>query len=149
MRHVKIHADKVDELRNVGKVKLKNLKEFLQFELDRREEVLEEEDYLNFSIPVNFDVDKVFGLDVCSSDNDDYVNLYLNWYPAFDKKPADRIHLFMVYCNNSIPGDDFDLDIKLKQYHRIMIARRLNKEFEAKYGKSLRKYWKEKIDDEK
>ena len=45
MRHVKIHADKVDELRNVGKVKLKNLKEFLQFELDRREEVLEEEDY--------------------------------------------------------------------------------------------------------
>lgn len=149
MRRIKTHADKVEDLRDIGKVKMRNPKEFLRFELDPREEVLEEEDYLNFCIPVNFDVDKVFGLDVCSGDNDDYVNLYLNWYPTFDKPPADRISLLMVYCNNSTPGDDFDLDIKSNPYQRSRIARRFSKEFREKYGMTLRKYWKGINNDEK
>ena len=148
MRHIKTHADKVEDLRDIGKVKMRNLKEFLRFELDLREEILEEEDYLNFCIPINFDADTVFGLDVCSGDNDDYINLYLNWYPAFDKKPADRFDLLMVYCNNSTPGDDFDLDVKLNKCQRMAIAHRLNVEFKDKYKKTLRAYWKEKDYDE-
>lgn len=148
MRHIKTHADKVEELRHIGKVKMKHLEEFLRFELDPQEEILEEVDYLNFYIPVNFDVDKVFGLDVCSSDNGDYINLYLNWYPNFHKAPEERFELMVVYCNNSIPGDDLDLDVKLSRHQRTMISRRLNKEFKEKYGKTLRKYWKEKFGDE-
>lgn len=148
MKHIKTHADKVEELRHIGKVRMKHLEEFIHFDLDPREEILEEEDYLNFCIPVNFDADKVFGLDVCSGDNDDYINLYLNWYPTFDKPPADRISLLMVYCNNSTPDDDFDLAVKLNKRQRTSIAHRLNEEFKDKYKKTLRAYWKEKNYDE-
>lgn len=66
-----------------------------QFEMWRQEEWCIEGDgegtYLNFYIPTVFDVDKAFGLHVNTDENDDYINVYLNWYPY-----ADRVEL--VVC---------------------------------------------------
>lgn len=148
MKYIKAHADKVEDLRHIGKVKMKHLDEFLRFELDPREEIMEEVDYLNFYIPVNFDVDKVFGLEVCSGDNDDYIALYLTWHPEFQEEPENRFDLTISYCNNSTKENDIDLDVMLSRHQKTMISRRLNKEFKEKYGKTLRKYWKRKIGHE-
>lgn len=148
MKYIKAHADKVEDLRHIGKVKMKHLDEFLRFELDPREEIMEEVDYLNFYIPVNFDVDKVFGLEVCSGDNDDYIALYLTWHPEFQEEPENRFDLTISYCNNSTKGNDIDLDVMLSRHQKTMISRRLNKEFKEKYGKTLRKYWKRKFGHE-
>ena len=67
-----------------------------QFEMWRQEEwCIEgdgEETYLNFYIPTVFDVDKAFGLHVNTDENDDYINVYLNWYPY-----ADRVELVVCY----------------------------------------------------
>lgn len=43
------------------------------------EEITEYDDKLNFYIPVTFDCDAVFGTDVCSLDNDDYLNIYVDY----------------------------------------------------------------------
>lgn len=43
------------------------------------EEITEYDDKLNFYIPVTFDCDAVFGTDVCSPDNDDYLIIYVDY----------------------------------------------------------------------
>lgn len=43
------------------------------------DEIAENGDKLNFYIPVTFNCDAVFGTDVCSLDNDDYLNIYVDY----------------------------------------------------------------------
>lgn len=44
------------------------------------DEIAENGDKLNFYIPVTFNCDAVFGTDVCSLDNDDYLNGLISYY---------------------------------------------------------------------
>lgn len=141
MRRSMPHNDRVEILRSIGVLWMKNTGDFLDFELDESNDVMVEDNYLNFYIPVNFDVDKMFGLDVCSTDNDDYINLYINWYPYLDKDPQDRIEVFVVYCNNSTDSGDFELKVVLRDCQKKLIARKLNKECKKLYGMTLKKYW--------
>lgn len=43
------------------------------------EDIVENDDRLNFYLEVVFDPDKVFGTHVCTEDNNDYVNVYANY----------------------------------------------------------------------
>lgn len=43
------------------------------------DEISECKDRLNFYIPVTFDCDAVFGTNVCSIDNDDWLNIYVDY----------------------------------------------------------------------
>lgn len=44
-----------------------------------------DEVYLNFYIPIVFDTNKAFGLNVCTDETGSYTDLYLNWYPQSEK----------------------------------------------------------------
>lgn len=54
----------IKNLKNQGKVTVKDLAELLTFTLDKSNELMFEDDHVEVYIPIKFDVDKVFGFDV-------------------------------------------------------------------------------------
>lgn len=83
---------------------------------------------INFYLPVVFDPDEAFGLDVCGEHNDDYINLYLDWYPA-DK----HIELTVSYIGRNC-DECFKVNLTDKQYQRL--AERLPEICKDAYGKT-------------
>lgn len=43
------------------------------------------DDIWNYYLLVSGDVDEIFGTNVCTSENDDYINVYASIYPYFDE----------------------------------------------------------------
>lgn len=72
------HEEFVKALKKKGTISIKDLPELLKFRLDKNEEVMYEDECISLYIPIWFDCNKVFGLDVCSEENDDWINLYIN-----------------------------------------------------------------------
>ena len=114
------------------KIRLKDASCIKQFELqpcnDWCLESVEEETYLNFYLPVTFDVDKALGLNVCTFENDDYVNLYLNWYPA-----KDSVELVVCYMK---PTNDKAYDVGMSDAKRKEIKKTLFELCKKAYGKT-------------
>ena len=134
------HIEKMEKLRKAGAIKVKDLQEFLTFILNSRDDIEESNDILSFYIPVYFDVDKAFGLDVCNTENEDYVNVYLDY-----DLHTEEIKVEIYYCNNTTRADDFALDVTMTEDQRDQVRARFKKEFERVYGKSIREYWAETI----
>ena len=130
------HIEKMEKLRKAGAIKVQDLQEFLTFVLDSRDDIEESNDVLNFYIPVDFAVDKAFGLDVCTSENEDYVNVYLDY-----DFHTEEIKVEIYYCNNTTRADDFVLDVTMTEEQRDQVRARFKKEFHRVYGKSIREYW--------
>ena len=124
------HIEKMEKLREAGTIKVQDLQEFLTFVLDSRDDIEESNDVLDFYIPVYFDVDKAFGLDVCTSENEDDYDLH-----------TEEIKVEIYYCNNTTRADDFVLDVTMTEEQRDQVRTRFKKEFHRVYGKSIREYW--------
>lgn len=73
------------------------------------EEISEVDGLLNFYIPVTFDVDRVFGTDVESLDNDDWLNIYAN-YDMEHGEVADHLELSLNRADGSIEELTYPLD---------------------------------------
>lgn len=80
MAHNKI----IDSVKKHGQVAIKDLDEFLRFVINESDMRTYDDNYISILIPMKFDIDKVFGLDVCKRSDDDYVILYSCWYPNKD-----------------------------------------------------------------
>lgn len=80
MAHKKI----IDSVKKQGQVAIKDLDEFLRFIINESDMRTYDDNYISILIPMKFDIDKVFGLDVCKRSDDDYVILYSCWYPNKD-----------------------------------------------------------------
>lgn len=80
MAHKKI----IDSVKKQGQVAIKDLDEFLRFVINESDMRTYDDNYISILIPMKFDIDKVFGLDVCKRSDDDYVILYSCWYPNKD-----------------------------------------------------------------
>ena len=78
MAHKKI----IDSVKKQGQVAIKDLDEFLRFIINESDMRTYDDNYISILIPMKFDIDKVFGLDVCKRSDDDYVILYSCWYPT-------------------------------------------------------------------
>ena len=68
-----IFLDKLDgkELTSAGHLSARNI--------SFAEEIMELDDRLNFYMETAFDVDEVFGTNVCTPENDDWLNVYANY----------------------------------------------------------------------
>lgn len=75
------HKKFIDSVMKHGQVTIKDLDEFLRFTLCDYDMRTIDDNYISILLPRQFDINKVFGLDVC---DDDYVVLYLCWYPDKD-----------------------------------------------------------------
>ena len=67
----------IKNLKNQGKVTVKDLAELLTFTLDKSNELMFEDDHVEVYIPINFDVDKVFGFDVYAQLTASTVNCFI------------------------------------------------------------------------
>lgn len=61
MAHNKI----IDSVKKHGQVAIKDLDEFLRFVINESDMRTYDDNYISILIPMKFDIDKVFGLDVC------------------------------------------------------------------------------------
>lgn len=73
------------------------------------DEIADNGDKLNFYIPVAFNCDAVFGTDVCSLDNDDYLNIYVD-YDMRTGKVADHLSVVMEYADRDWEFTTYPLD---------------------------------------
>lgn len=72
MAHKKI----IDSVKKQGQVAIKDLDEFLRFIINESDMRTYDDNYISILIPMKFDIDKVFGLDVCKRSDDDYVFVF-------------------------------------------------------------------------
>ena len=106
-------------------------KELKNFELWSCEEYYIDDDHINFYIPVTFDTLKTFCLDV--SDCDDYINVYMDWYPeSFYREEKIEMHLY--YCNNVGKLGDFYLEVRLSGEQHSFFKNRLINLCKRVYG---------------
>ena len=89
MTAVDDHEALVNELRTKRKISIQDMDAFLGYEIDKNDDMMFDDDYINANLWM-MDVDKALGLDVCTSDNDEYVTISVNWYPKAAERPNKR-----------------------------------------------------------
>ena len=89
---------------------------------------------LNFYVNCYFDVDAVFGTNVCTSENNDFLNVYADYDIATDTV---RNHLTIILCKEN--GEDEELLYHLSEEDRKILRRKM----EEYCGKTLDVYAKE------
>lgn len=102
------------------------------------EEITEYDDKLNFYIPVTFDCDAVFGTDVCSPDNDDYLNIYVD-YDMLTGEVADHLDISL----NRADGGIDELSYPLDDAERIALLPKMDAYCRHETGKGIAEYAKE------
>ena len=91
--------------------------------------------------------DKALGLDVCTSDNDEYVTISVNWYPKAAERPNKReIDIFVIYAETY--GDDFDMELEMDDAEYATVLADFKKKFKDTFGKSLEDIWNEESEEE-
>lgn len=119
MAHKKI----IDSVKKQGQVAIKDLDEFLRFIINESDMRTYDDNYISILIPMKFDIDKVFGLDVCKRSDDDYVILYSCWYPNKDVFGR-QFEMRLYHYDNSNDDDDLGLDIVMTQVTHHIITKR-------------------------
>lgn len=127
MAHKKI----IDSVKKQGQVAIKDLDEFLRFIINESDMRTYDDNYISILIPMKFDIDKVFGLDVCKRSDDDYVILYSCWYPNKDVFGR-QFEMRLYHYDNSNDDDDLGLDIVMTQSQYDAVLQR----FEERYHSS-------------
>lgn len=85
--------------------------------------------------------------DVCTSDNDEYVTISVNWYPKAAEHPNKReIDIFVIYAETY--GDDFDMELETDDAEYATVLADFKKKFKDTFGKSLEDIWNEESEEE-
>lgn len=146
MTAVDDHEALVNELRTKRKISIQDMDAFLGYEIDKNDDMMFDDDYINVNLWM-MDVDKALGLDVCTSDNDEYVTISLNWYPKAAERPNKReIDIFVIYAETY--GDDFDMELEMNDAEYATVLADFKKKFKDTFGKSLEDVWNEESEEE-
>ena len=117
--HSVTHEEFVSYLRERGKAKIFDLNELLKlYFCENTDDIIEEDDHDNIYISVWFDADKALGLD--SEDSEDWISLYIDWY-----KESQKFNMYLIYCDNSTDGDDFQINIEMAPEEEAAIRDRV------------------------
>ena len=146
MTAVDDHEALVNELRTKRKISIQDMDAFLGYEIDKNDDMMFDDDYINVNLWM-MNVDKALGLDVCTSDNDEYVTISLNWYPKAAERPNKReIDIFVIYAETY--GDDFDMELEMDDAEYATVLADFKKKFKDTFGKSLEDVWNEESEEE-
>lgn len=105
------HNELVHDLCTQDSIVVQNFAELMRFVLDGKAEVIYD-GWINVYVPIWFDADMAFGLDLNSEENADWINMYIDWHPD------DTIHAYVSYCNSSTDDPDFTLEVIMSPHHR-------------------------------
>ena len=98
------------------------------------DEITECDGKLNFYIPINFDPDAVFGTNVASAFNDDWLNVYAN----FDWKTG-RIDSALTVCLVCSDGHEFEFSYPLTSAEQVQLWNQMDAYCHQQNGQSLGK----------
>lgn len=102
------------------------------------EEITEYDGKLNFYIPVTFDCDAVLGTDVCSLDNDDYLNIYVD-YDMTTGEVSDHLDISLNRADGGIEYLTHPLD----DAERAALLPKMDAYCRHETGKGIAEYAKE------
>lgn len=133
------HKKFIDSVMKHGQVTIKDLDEFLRFTLCDYDMRTIDDNYISILLPRQFDINKVFGLDVC---DDDYVVLYSCWYPNKDVFGR-QFEMRLYHYDNSNDDDDLGLDIVMTQSQYDAVLQRFEEQYKKAYGVTVERDWKD------
>lgn len=99
------------------------------------DEISECDGRLNFYIPVTFDCDAVFGTDVCSLDNDDCLNIYVD----YDMARGEVVEHLEISLNRADGGIEY-LTYPLDAMQRGALLPKMDAYCRHETGKGLAEY---------
>ena len=144
--YASIVADCIESALVSGSITMTAVDAFLGYEIDKNDDMMFDDDYINVNLWM-MDVDKALGLDVCTSDNDEYVTISVNWYPKAAERPNKReIDIFVIYAETY--GDDFDMELEMDDAEYATVLADFKKKFKDTFGKSLEDIWNEESEEE-
>ena len=127
------HLKKIKQLSTMNELPILDEAALLEFRLSKSDPLEIEEEYINVYIPITFDADKAFGLDVCHDTNDDNIDLYAEWRVG----EVDSLAMYVTYRNNSTVDGDFYFRVPLDEHQQQRIHARLEEQCRAVYGQSI------------
>ena len=96
------------------------------------EDIVQNENLLEFYMEVCFDADKVFGTHVCTTEIDDYLNLYAN-YDMEKRCVADTLEVYLVRGS----GGEQDYRYRLTDAEKELLLPRMEEYCQQKWGQTL------------
>ena len=96
------------------------------------EDIVHNENLLEFYMEVSFDADKVFGTQVCTTENDDYLNVYAN-YDMEKQQVADTLEVYLVRGS----GGEQDYKYRLTDGEKELLLPKMEEYCQQHWGQSL------------
>ena len=96
------------------------------------EDIVQNENLLEFYMEVCFDADKVFGTHVCTTENDDYLNVYAN-YDMEKQQVADTLEVYLVRGS----GGEQDYKYRLTDAEKELLLPKMEDYCQQKWDQSL------------
>lgn len=96
------------------------------------DEVMQNDHLLEFYMDVSFDADAVFGTQVCTSENDDYLNIYAN-YDLERGCVCDTLEVYLVRGD----GSEQDYKYRLSEEEQALLLPRMEEYCKQQFGCDL------------
>ena len=96
------------------------------------EDIIQNDNLLEFYMEVSFHADEVFGTNVCTTENDDWLNIYAN-YDLDRGCVCDTLEVFLQ-CGN---GDELDFKYQLSPEEQALFIPKMNTYCQEHWGQSL------------
>lgn len=96
------------------------------------DEIVQNEHLLEFYMEVSFDADAVFGTQVCTAENDDYLNIYAN-YDLERGGVCDTLDVYLVRGN----GSDQDRKYRLSKEEQALLLPKMEEYCQQQFGCGL------------
>lgn len=127
------HLYKIKQLAVMKELPILDEEQLMKLQLDACTPLDIEENNVTAHIPITFNADKVFGLDICNDAVDDTIDLHAEWRIG----DASTLTMKVKYNNNSTLDGDFYLSIPLDERQKQRVHARLEEQCHAVYGKFL------------
>ena len=96
------------------------------------EDIIQNDNLLEFYMELSFDADKVFGTHVCTTENDDWLNVYAN-YNMEARRVCDTLEVYLVRGN----GSEQDYKYRLTEEEQALLLPKMEDYCQQHWGQSL------------
>ena len=96
------------------------------------EDIIQNDNLLEFYMEVSFNADEVFGTDVCTSENDDWLNIYAN-YDLEARRVCDTLEVYLQRGN----GDEEAFKYRLSAEEQALLLPKMNAYCQEHWSQTL------------
>ena len=96
------------------------------------EDIIQNDNLLEFYMELSFDADKVFGTHVCTTENDDWLNVYAN-YNMEARRVCDTLEVYLVRGD----GSEQDYKYRLTEEEQALLLPKMEDYCQRHWGQSL------------